>query len=149
ALRAIQQAQQIQAQARAAALVGPNNLGASPSQPGLRLPDVPDGLNMGGLVPDSGLSGSGSANPVTTWLGANTPAQTTSNGQSLVTVQQTQQKAILNWSTFNIGKNTTLYINQSVGTASDGSNNWIALNRVSDPSGVPSQILGQIKAEGS
>ncbi len=38
---------------------------------------------------------------------------------------------------------------QSTGTAADGSNNWVALNRVNDPSGVPSQILGQIKAEGS
>ena len=35
------------------------------------------------------------------------------------------------------------------GTAADGSNNWVVLNRVLDPSGVPSQILGQIKAEGS
>ena len=26
---------------------------------------------------------------------------------------------------------------------------WIALNRIIDPSGLPSQILGQIKAEGS
>jgi filamentous hemagglutinin family protein len=28
-------------------------------------------------------------------------------------------------------------------------NSWVALNRITDPSGVPSQILGQIKAEGS
>ncbi len=45
---------------------------------------VPNGLNVGGLVPDSGLKASGVANPVTTWVGANTPTQTTSGGQTTV-----------------------------------------------------------------
>jgi filamentous hemagglutinin family protein len=109
---------------------------------------VPDGLAPGGLVPDSGLASSGTANPVSTWTNANTPVQSTGNDQTLVTVQQTAQKAILNWTSFNIGKNTELYINQSAGNSSTG-NGWIALNRIADPSGVPSQILGAIKAEGS
>ncbi len=39
--------------------------------------------------------------------------------------------------------------NQSAGQRHRRHHNWIALNRVIDPSGVPSQILGQIKAEGS
>ncbi|MCK9919337.1 filamentous hemagglutinin family protein [Microbacteriaceae bacterium K1510] len=110
---------------------------------------VPNGLTAGGLVPDSGLAAAGVANPVSTWVGAKTPVQTASNGQTTVTLEQTQQKAILNWSSFNVGQNTTLYFNQSAGTAADGSNGWVALNRVNDPSGVPSQILGRVKAEGS
>ncbi len=80
---------------------------------------------------------------------ANLPTQSTSNGQTVVTIQQTAQKAILTWSSFNVGQNTTAYFNQSAGTAADGSNGWVALNRVNDPTGVPSQILGQIRAEGS
>ncbi len=109
---------------------------------------VPDGLATGGLVPDSGLAGSGIANPVSTWTGANTPTETTGNGQTLVTIVQTQQKAILNWSSFNVGTNTEVYFNQSAGNSSTG-NGWIALNRVTDPTGNPAQILGQISAQGS
>jgi filamentous hemagglutinin family protein len=111
--------------------------------------NVPNGLAAGGLVPDSGLAGNGVANPVTSWIGATTPTQASAGGQTLVTVQQTQQKAILNWSSFNVGANTQLYVNQSAGNTPGAPNGWIALNRVVDPSGVPSQILGQIRAEGS
>jgi filamentous hemagglutinin family protein len=111
--------------------------------------NVPNGLTPGGLVPDSGLGASGVANQVTTWINANTPTQTTANGQTTVTILQTAQKAILNWSSFNVGQNTEVYFNQSAGTQTDGSNAWVVLNRVNDPSARPSQILGQIKAEGS
>ncbi len=58
---------------------------------------IPNGLNTGGMVPDSGLAGPGVANPVSSWVGANTPIQSSSGGQTTVTIQQTQQKAILNW----------------------------------------------------
>src|ERR1700733_12440429 len=97
ATQAIQAMQAMQNAARNAALAGPNNLGADPNHPGLQLPNVPDGLNIGGLVPDSGLASPGVANPVSTWIGASTPTQTSANGQTTVTVQQTAQKAILNW----------------------------------------------------
>ncbi|WP_188794175.1 filamentous haemagglutinin family protein [Dyella nitratireducens] len=106
---------------------------------------VPNGLTPGGLVVASGIS----SNP-SLWQNANLPTQTTSNGQTTVQVKQTAQKAILTWNSFNVGSNTTLYFNQSGGNQTNGSNNnWIALNRVIDPSGVPSQIFGQIKAEGT
>jgi filamentous hemagglutinin family protein len=134
ASQAVAAMQQAQAAARALAQRTPSN--------------VPNGLLPGGLVPDSGLTAPGVAAPVTTWIGANTPVQTSGGGQTLVTVQQTQQKAIANWSSFNVGQNTTLYFNQSAGNTSAG-NSWVILNRVQDPSGVPSQILGEIKAEGS
>ncbi len=100
----------------------------------------------GGLVPDSGLSSTGVANPVTTWINASTPTQTPSDGETTVTTVQTGQYALLNWGTFNIGKNTTLVFDQSAG----GSNasNWIALNKIIDPNDRPSQILGAIKAQG-
>ena len=132
ATQALQSMQALQAAARRAAGAG----------------NVPSGLTAGGLVPDSGLARQGIANPVATWVGANTPTQTSAGGQTTVTIQQTQQKAILNWSSFNVGANTQLYFNQSRGNSASG-NNWVALNRVTDPTGVPSQILGQIKAEGS
>jgi filamentous hemagglutinin len=118
--------------------------GAAQAAPGT----VPNGLVAGGLVPDSGLRGPGTANPVSTWVNANTPTQTSANGQTTVSIQQTAPKAILNWASFNIGKDTTVHFDQSAGNSPDG-NGWIALNRVTDPSGVPSRILGQIRAEGA
>jgi filamentous hemagglutinin family protein len=102
---------------------------------------VPDGLAIGGLVPDSGLASTGVANAVTSWSGANTPTQTTGNGQTTVTVDQTQASALLNWQSFNISRNTTLNIDQH------GNTSWSALNKVA--AGIaPSQILGAIKADG-
>ncbi len=135
ALRAAQSA------ARAAAMGGPNNLGADPNHPGHLLPDVPDGLVSGGLVPDSGLAAPGTANPVTTWVNANTPVQSVNGIATTVAIQQTGQQAILNWQSFNIGKNTTLSLQQ-------GGTDWVALNRILDPSLVPNQILGAINAPG-
>jgi filamentous hemagglutinin family protein len=128
ATQALQAMQAAQSAARSLALSAPSA--------------VPDGLASGGLVPDSGLASTGVANPISTWVGANTPIQTTSNGQTLVTIQQTGQQALLNWNSFNVGKNTTVDFNQQ------GNASWIALNKINDPSGVPSQILGSIKADG-
>lgn len=105
---------------------------------------VPDGIAAGGLQVAAGI-----ANNPTLWQNANAPTQSVSNGQTNVEVKQTAQKAILTWDSFNVGRHTTLHFDQTSGTQTDGSNNWIALNRINDPSGKPSQILGQIKAEGS
>jgi filamentous hemagglutinin len=133
---AIQSMQAVQNAARNAAASGANSLGAG-------LPAVTDGLSAGGLIPDSGLNGSGQSNAVTTWVGASAPTQNASNGQTTVTVQQSQQYALLNWQQFNIGKNTTLVFDQG------GNSNYVALNKINDPSGVPSQILGSIRADGA
>ncbi|MBR0871346.1 filamentous hemagglutinin family protein [Bradyrhizobium tropiciagri] len=103
---------------------------------------VANGLNAGGLVPDSGLKSPGIANPVTTWVGANTPTQTTSGGQTTVNIDQTQSQAVLNWKTFNVGRDTTVNFNQQ------GHADWAALNKVT-ASTSPSQILGAIKADGA
>jgi hypothetical protein len=144
ASQAIQAMQAVQAKARAAATAGANNLGPDPNHPGQSLLNVPDGMSTagaGGLVPDSGLSSTGIANPVTTWIGANTPMQSTSSGLTTVTIQQTAPQALLNWIAFNVGKNTIVNFSQ-------GASTWVALNRIMDPSGSPSQILGQINAPG-
>jgi filamentous hemagglutinin family protein len=98
---------------------------------------VPNGLVTGGLVPDPGI-----ASDPTLWQGANLPVQTNPNGRVQVDINQFQQKAILNWQTFNVGSNTTVNFNQP-GTDS------IVLNRVNDPSAAPSRILGQINAPGA
>ena len=111
---------------------------------------VPDGLNAGGLVPDSGLKAPGVANTPTDWIGlaANGIQQATgANNQVTVTVTQDQSKAIYTWNSFNVGKNTTLDFDQHLGTQTDGSNNWVALNRVMGGNGA-AQILGTIKAQG-
>jgi filamentous hemagglutinin len=134
--QAIQSVQAMQQAARNAALGGANNLGLNPQNPQQRLPDVPNGLIPGGLQVATGQNEE--------WTGANQPVQSVVSGRIMVTIQQTAPKAILNWQTFNVGKNTTAYFNQSGGGSS-----WIALNRVLDPSGVPSQILGSISAQGS
>jgi filamentous hemagglutinin family protein len=111
--------------------------------------DVQDGLAAGGLSVDNDNAwinaqlGPDAKNP--------SKAQTIdpSTGHVTVTVQQNASRAIANWSSFNVGKNTTLYFDQSAGTQTNGANNWAILNRVNDPKGKPSEILGQIKAEGS
>lgn len=95
---------------------------------------VPDGLVPGGLQRATGLNAR--------WDGANAPNQ---NGNT-VTIKQTESQAILHWETFNVGRNTTLRFDQSAGNSDAGK--WIAFNKVFDPTGVPSKILGSIKAEG-
>ncbi|MBB5030643.1 filamentous haemagglutinin family protein [Prosthecobacter vanneervenii] len=131
---AIQAVQAMQNAAHALALTVPtNNLGPNPNAPGT-LPDVPDGLAAGGLV----LSG--------TPAGASSPTQTTSGGNTTVNIVQSQQQAFINWSSFNVGKHTTLNFDQSAGGSSVGQ--WIAFNKVTDPTGNPSQILGSITAQG-
>ncbi|MBR0838980.1 filamentous hemagglutinin family protein [Bradyrhizobium liaoningense] len=107
---------------------------------------VPNGLTTGGLMPWRGTDSdplAGIKADASKWTGANAPVQTTSaNGSKVsVDIQQTQQKSILYWDTFNVGANTTVNFRQS---ASD----WIALNRVMGSGAAPSRILGQINAMG-
>ena len=134
--QALQAVQAMQAAAQAAAAAGANNLGADPNHPGQTLPNVPNGLVPGGLAVASGG----------TWQGANAPVQSTAGGQTTVTISQTAEQALLNWQTFNVGKNTTVQFDQSLGGANVGG--WIAFNTINDPSGIPSQILGSIQAQG-
>ena len=111
--------------------------GNGSNKPLVNLPRVPNGLALGGLKP--------TANP-NLWTGANAPVQTHKKGKTQVTIKQTTQQALLNWDTFNVGKNTTLTFDQTKGGADVGK--WIAFNRITDPSGNPTQILGRIKAAG-
>jgi filamentous hemagglutinin family protein len=93
---------------------------------------LPNGLAAGGL---QALAGG-------TWTHAGQPTQTMANGQTTVTIQQTAPQSVLDWQTFNIGRQTTLDFDQQ------GNTTWSVMNRVFDPTGVPSQILGSIKAPG-
>ncbi len=138
--QALNSVRAMQAAARAGAIAGPNNLGNHPVT-GQPLPNVPNGLGTGGLQVDGHV-----ATDASWWQGADAPTQTTNGGKVEVTVKQTAQQALLNWETFNVGKNTTLSFDQSAG----GSNarQWIAFNKVNDPSANPTQILGTIKAQG-
>lgn len=99
---------------------------------------VPDGIGEGGLKVD--------ANPLTAgWVNARAltaDSQSVRGGRTVVTVEQTADKAILNWETFNVGRNTTVSFQQQ-GTS------WSVLNRVNDPRARPSQIQGQIEAPGT
>ena len=119
AARAIAAQQAAQAQARQAAAGGAS---------------VPNGLAQGGLQVDTGSLTAG-------WLNAQAPVQTVADGKTAVVVRQTADKAILNWETFNVGKDTTLTFQQQ--------KEWAVLNRVNDPQSRPSQIQGQIKADGT
>ena len=74
------------------------------------------------------------------------PTQTVSNNQTNVTIVQRAQQALLNWDTFNVGKETHVLFDQRAGGAN--ATQWIAFNKVNDPSGVPSQILGSLDALG-
>ena len=73
--------------------------------------------------------------------GAKAPQKSTADGRQVVTIEQTQSRAILNWDSFNVGRNTTLQFKQN---ASDA-----ALNRVVGASAKPSEIHGAIKADGT
>ncbi|PTR30710.1 filamentous hemagglutinin family protein [Luteibacter sp. OK325] len=106
--------------------------------------NVPNGMAAGGLNPAAGI-----ATDPTLWQNALNPTDTVAAGKHTVEVKQTAKKAILTWDSFNVGRDTTLYFNQSAGNLSGGGNDWIALNRVNDPSANPSQILGSMKAEGT
>lgn len=133
--QAVKAVQALQNAARSAAINGPDNLGRNPVN-GLQLPNVPNGLTPGGLVVDTGG----------TWTGAYKPTQTTSDGQTLVNIQQTASQAVLTWKSFNIGKKTILNFDQNLG--GNQTSQWVAYNKINDPTGVPSQILGSIRANG-
>lgn len=68
------------------------------------------------------------------FVNAEGPVQTDANGKALVSIKQTADKAILNWETFNIGRDTTVEFQQNA--------DWAALNRVNN-STSPSQIQGR------
>jgi len=102
---------------------------------------VPNGLAPGGLV-----IAPGAPTDPTLWNGAGLPTQSPNGERTEVDITQTQPKAILSWQTFNVGRETDVHFDQRAG--GDDASQWIALNRVSDPSGRPSQILGSIRAEG-
>ena len=95
---------------------------------------VPDGMNAGGLKIDTNSLTAG-------WHNANAPELSQVDGRSNVAIVQTGDKAILNWETFNVGRNTTVEFRQQ--------KDWAVLNRVNDPNARPSQIQGQIKADGT
>ncbi len=121
-------------QAAHAAAAGASNAGANPNFAGQTLPNVPNGLGTGGL------------DIIGAPTGATAPVQSLQNAHTIVTIQQTQQQALLNWTTFNVGSDTTVKFDQSAGGADAG--NWIAFNKITDPSGNPTQILGSIQAQG-
>ncbi|MDN2701188.1 filamentous hemagglutinin family protein [Janthinobacterium sp. SUN100] len=95
---------------------------------------IPDGMTVGGLKIDTNSLSAG-------WHNANAPTLTQVDGRSNVAIEQTADKAILNWETFNVGRNTTVEFRQQ--------KEWAVLNRVNDPNARPSQIQGQIKADGT
>ncbi|MDD5198248.1 MAG: filamentous hemagglutinin N-terminal domain-containing protein, partial [Terrimicrobiaceae bacterium] len=133
-----------------AAVFHSRNLGRDPAHPNSRLPDVTDGLSANGLklaagVPKNLAKPKPGENPAS-WIGAGLPRQTIGKGGVNVTIVQNDQQALLTWAKFNIGKKTTLTFDQSAGGSDRGK--WVAFNKVSDPSGRPSQILGSIKADG-
>jgi filamentous hemagglutinin family protein len=95
---------------------------------------VPDGLAEGGLRVDGNSLSAG-------WLNAQAPRQTQADGRTTVAIRQTGERAILNWETFNVGRNTTVEFQQQP--------DWAVLNRVNDPQARPSRIQGRIKADGT
>uniref|UniRef100_UPI00261FAFF3 two-partner secretion domain-containing protein n=1 Tax=Pseudomonas sp. TaxID=306 RepID=UPI00261FAFF3 len=94
---------------------------------------IPEGLGKGGLQVDNSLSQG--------WTNAKGPTQSQAGGKTTVTIEQTADKAILNWETFNVGRNTTVDFQQQA--------NWAVLNRVNDPNARPSEIQGTITGAGT
>lgn len=140
--QAVGAARALQDAARAAAAAGPNHLGPHPGALGQSLPAVPNGLVQGGLQIAPGVG----TDPAK-WQGAELPIQATDPaGMVNVGIRQTAQQALLEWQTFNVGKETTVTFDQSA--AGGNASQWVAFNKIVDPTGNPTQILGQIKAQG-
>jgi filamentous hemagglutinin family protein len=130
--------------------------------------DVPDGLATGGLDPTSLIREAVAAakagdtvragqllvsaraindpTGVATWEGAGLPTQTAVDGRAVVSIDQTQQRALLSWNSFNIGANTTLQFNQRENGVARP--DWVAVNRVTNAV-APSRILGNLRADGT
>ena len=148
--QALQSIQAMQQAARALAANNSRSLGLDPRHPGTTLSVVPNGLAVGGLqvavgVPANLAHPAATDNPAL-WQGAKLPKQSTASGKTTVTITQTAQQALLTWNSFNIGTQTTLRFDQRAGGTNR--NQWIAFNKILDPSGSPSQILGSIEAQG-
>jgi filamentous hemagglutinin family protein len=144
-------------EAQAASFLTPR-IGPLAGQP---LPTVADGLMIpggtGGLVPDQAITSAPGQPPgnytipsnttiasTPAWVGVKTLYQQL--GSTTVTITQSAQTALLYWTTFNVGPKTTLNFDQRLGGANAA--NWIAFNKINDPLGVPSQILGTIQTLG-
>lgn len=117
---AIAAAQAAQAAGRAAASSGPQTLHNGLGGNGLNVVIGPDGKPL--------------------FVNAEGPVQTDANGKVLVSIKQTADKAILNWETFNVGRDTTVAFQQDA--------SWTLMNKVNN-STAPSQIQGQIKGDGT
>ena len=98
-------------------------------------PQIPDGLADGGLKIDSSLPFDQA------WRHAEAPEQRLEDGRVIVDITQTADKAVLNWESFNVGRDTTVAFEQDA--------SWALLNRVNDPNARPSQIAGQITGDGT
>jgi filamentous hemagglutinin family protein len=76
------------------------------------------------------------------WANANAPVPTQqAKAARRSPSRRPARKAILNWETFNVGRNTTLKFEQQP--------SWAVLNRVNDPNARPSRIQGQVQADGT
>lgn len=73
------------------------------------------------------------------WTGAKLPTVAQGNTGLVMTIEQEQKRALLDWSRFDVGKNEEVRFEQQ-GT------DWIALNRIFDSK--PSEIAGKITAKG-
>ncbi|MCF8207989.1 MAG: filamentous hemagglutinin N-terminal domain-containing protein, partial [Rhodoferax sp.] len=100
-------------------------------------------LSMAALAPVYAAPPNATTPPAATQLptGGQVVAGQASINQSAATlnVNQTSNRAALDWQTFNVGKSATVNFNQP-------SSNSVALNRVADAN--PSQIFGRINANG-
>ncbi|WP_165186547.1 filamentous haemagglutinin family protein [Caulobacter soli] len=77
---------------------------------------------------------------VSQWSGANRPTiGTAADGRPLMTIEQTQQKALLDWEQFKLQTNEVLEFQQQ-------SADWIAVNRVHGAAAA--EVNGEIRAKG-
>ncbi|WP_454632794.1 filamentous haemagglutinin family protein [Bradyrhizobium cenepequi] len=108
------------------------------------MPDsVPNGLRPGGLRIGTGVVGPDGSLNRNLWRGADLPTEFANSDRVNVDIKQREQRAILTWDSFNVGGRTDLRFDQQ------GNRDWVALNRVLNANARPSQILGNIKADGS
>ncbi|MGY3617994.1 two-partner secretion domain-containing protein [Bradyrhizobium sp. USDA 10063] len=108
------------------------------------MPDgVPNGLRPGGLRIGIGVVGADGSVNQNLWRGADLPTEFANGDRVNVAIKQREQRAILTWDSFNVGGRTDLRFDQQ------GNRDWVALNRVLSAHARPSQILGNIKADGS
>ena len=143
----LQAVQAMQTAARNLARGGPASLAFDPNHRGVRLSKRPKRSHRRRASGRSGTrrsraSGSRRKNAKVTRQ-RRLPTQSTANGQTSVNIVQNAQQALLNWQTFNVGKETTVSFDQTAGGPERANGSPLTRSTIPPVSHCPDSWLDQ------